>query len=221
MTTLKAFSVLLLLATTLGCSSEPDDQSTSDVATVAPAGSDGADGTDGKDGQPGAPGATGEKGEPGAPGAPGAPGEKGDKGDPGVVAVHTFQGAVSSVPPGISFVFAGPTTGTIKLTQGQHLTGTATASLGLPAGAASATIAIDLCYRAAEGGPTREFHPSTFIDHRISATRESVTAVGSVVPGAGEWIVGMCVRNADGAGNPNVAAVSNNDYVNGFVFVTN
>ena len=65
------------------------------------------------------------------------------------------------------------------------------------------------------------FHPLSFIDQRVSAARDSLTVVGSVVPGAGEWVFGMCVRNTDGAGNPNVAPVSNNDYVNGFVFVTN
>ena len=60
------------------------------------------------------------------------------------------------------------------------------------------------------------FAGNAFSIGQFTTIRSSWTAAASVVPGAGAWNVGFCVRNLGGA-----IAISNNDYVNGWVQITN
>jgi hypothetical protein len=131
------------------------------------------------------------------------------------VATGVFGGFVSALPGSSGvYVFAGPTA-TVTTAAGQRLTGAAEAPMGLGAGSAAQTANVDLCYQPNAGGALLNFSGSNYSIHRFVAERRAYTAVGSVVPGAGTWKVGMCVLNGG------AAQISDNDYVNGYVQVTN
>jgi hypothetical protein len=93
------------------------------------------------------------------------------------------------------------------------LTGSAEAPLGLNAG--TELVAIGLCYQPNAGGTIVNFVGSAYSVHQMVAERRNYSAAGSVVPGPGVWRVGMCVWHS-GANQ-----ISNNDFVNGWVMVTN
>jgi hypothetical protein len=58
------------------------------------------------------------------------------------------------------------------------------------------------------------FYGPNFIQYRFSAFRIPYTATGAVMPPVGSYLVGLCVRNYTSQ------AISNNNYVNGYVQVT-
>jgi hypothetical protein len=72
-----------------------------------------------------------------------------------------------------------------------------------------------VCYQPAGGGAMTNFAGDNFSIGQVTTTRHEWTAAATVVPGAGTWNVGFCVRN-DGP-----TSIVNNDYVNGWVMVTN
>ena len=110
------------------------------------------------------------------------------------------------------WVFVGPTAN-VTVTAAQRLTGTATSSL---AAAGNTTARIDLCYQNSGGGTVTNFSGFNYIIQTFSAVRVPYTAAGSVVPGvAATYKVGLCALNGG------VTAINNNDYVNGYVQVTN
>jgi hypothetical protein len=191
------------------------------AGAVGPTGAAGAVGAVGPTGAAGPAGIAGPAGAVGPTGAAGPAGAVGPTGATGIVTTATFAGALpASIAPGVTFGFAGPTAN-VTTTANQRITGTAVAQIGILAGGTSATAAVDLCYRAAGGATLTNFAGVNYIDHAVYAgLRYDYVASGSVIPGAGTWTVGLCVANGTGAG-PNLSALANNDYVNGWVQVTN
>jgi hypothetical protein len=121
--------------------------------------------------------------------------------------VGTISGSV------IQWVFAGPTA-TVTTLAAQKISGVANAQLGIIAGAGS--FDYDLCY-AADGSTTLvNFAGVNSATGAVSVESGQISfaAAGSVVPGAGTWQVGFCVLNAG------VAALTDNNVVNGWVIVT-
>jgi hypothetical protein len=88
--------------------------------------------------------------------------------------------------------------------------GSAEAPIGLGSGS-SQLFDYGLCYQGA--GAVTNFVGSAYSTGQISTQRESWTAAASVVPGAGTYQVGFCVRNTGST------AIGNNDYANGWVMV--
>jgi hypothetical protein len=109
------------------------------------------------------------------------------------------------------FVFAGPTATVTVATNTDRLVGSAEAPLGLTSGA-NQNMDYGLCYQTGASTVTN-FVGGAFSTGQVSTQRESWAAAASVVPGAGTYQVGFCVRN-NGPG-----AISNNDFVNGWVMV--
>ena len=164
----------------------------------------------------GPPGAKGDTGPQGPKGDTGPRGERGPTGPSGVVATVSFAGPVASIPGSSSaFVFAGPTA-TLTTATGQRLTGAAGAPLGSTASTGGQTIDYDLCYQPSGGGPVTNFVSGNYSIGVVFPERRTFIAAASVVPGAGTWKVGFCVLDS---GGPN--AVNNNDFVSGWVQVTN
>ncbi len=101
-------------------------------------------------------------------------------------------------------------------TSAQRLTGAAAAPIGL-ASAGTQSLQYGLCYQSTvAGSPLVNFVGGGYSIGSLTAQRTVVAASASVVPGAGTWNVGFCVSNYGGA-----IAISNNDFVNGWVQVTN
>ncbi len=144
-------------------------------------------------------------------------GPQGPQGPSGVVATSTFGGSIAPIASGsTAWVFAGPTVN-VTTTATQRITGAAQAPLGtLTAGTAS--FSYDLCYRAAATtNALTNFTGANASDGAVSDTtgRLSFAADASVVPGAGTWEAGYCVLNSGSI------ALDNNDFVNGWMILTN
>jgi hypothetical protein len=161
-------------------------------------------------------------GPPGSAGAPGPVGPQGPQGpagpvDPqgptGIVAPASFAGAAPNIPIDPAWVFVGPTA-VIVTEAGQRLTGVATAGLAHGTTLTWRRVDLDLCYQ--EGAqPLKNFSGVDFVSPRVEQFADSLTAAGTVVPGAGSWTVGMCIRNNG------VEALDENDRVDGWVQLTN
>ena len=174
----------------------------------------GADGATGAQGVAGATGATGAQGVAGATGAQGVAGAAGATGATGIVTTGVFYGYIGVIAgTGATYVFAGPTT-TLTTTAGQRMTGVGEAPLGLASGGPQ-TAQYGLCYQPNAGGGMSNFAGNAFSIGQFTTIRSSWTAAASVVPGAGTWNVGFCVLN----NGP--IAISNTDYVNGWVQISN
>jgi collagen type I/II/III/V/XI/XXIV/XXVII alpha len=162
----------------------------------------------------------GATGATGATGAAGAAGATGATGATGVVATAAFSGLVSSLAANAAnWVFAGPTA-TLTVAPGQRLTGAATAVLALNAGGPYTNTAFfshSLCYQTS-GGTVTSFVGFAYVDGTISTTRFDYSTAATVAPGfavSTSVTVGFCVMNQSSG------IVGNNDYVNGYVQVTN
>lgn len=189
---------------------------------AGPAGAIGATGPAGPQGQAGPQGEVGPagpQGQQGPAGPAGADGATGPAGATGVVTTRFFAGSVGSIAPSSPSVwaFAGPTSPVTTTTATQRLTGAATAQMGMNAGSPMQSGDVDLCYQANGGGTLSNFSGfSNFMTTQFfGGERRGYAATASVVPGAGSWNVGFCVRNRG------TSAISNNDFVNGWVMVTN
>ena len=197
---------------------------------AGPAGADGADGADGTDGAAGPAGPAGPAGSstgvPGADGAPGPIGPAGPAGPPGpagptgsggppgpagLVATHKISGFISPVTAAEGvWQFLG-TQATVTTTSTQRLTSAAMvpiATTGPPS-----TIKLDVCYQPGAGGAVNPFSGGAFSFVAITQTRVAQSVAGTLVPGAGTWKVGACAQTT--------TALDNNDFVNGYVQVTN
>ena len=175
----------------------------------------GAEGEQGPPGSPGPMGPQGPQGPQGVQGPPGPAGAPGPQGPTGVVAVAAFSGPVQSIAgPSSVYVFAGPVA-TVTTTALQRLTGSAVAPLGLPPGSPVSRAGVGLCFEPQPGAGVANFTGANYVLQDIFAERRSYAAAGSVVPGAGTWRVGMCVRNTGSV------PINTNDFVNGWVMVTN
>ena len=170
-------------------------------------------GARGARGPAGATGATGATGAIGATGATGATGAAGPQGPTGVVGTGAFSGDAGASIAGaaLDYLFVGPTV-SATTNANQMLVGAAEAPLGSAAGT---TFRYGLCYQPQAGGAITNFVGIDYSIGQATTTRLSYAASATVVPGAGTWNVGYCVRNT-GAN-----ALDNNDFVNGWVQVVN
>jgi hypothetical protein len=118
----------------------------------------------------------------------------------------------------------GPTT-FVTVKQGQRITGMASAILGIGGAAPATTAGVDLCFQVWKVGyPVENFHGSKYLEPRITAEPQSVSAAGSVqmlAPGESTVKVGFCVRNANKDSVMNPFPIANNDMVNAVFMVTN
>jgi collagen triple helix repeat protein/IPT/TIG domain-containing protein len=184
------------------------------VGEMGPVGPQGPAGPAGPQGVQGVPGPQGPQG------IQGAQGPQGPQGTPGIVATGAFGGFADLIAANSGvYVFIGPTatggaTATVTTTATQRLTGSAEAPLGLSA-ASSQPVRIGMCYQANAGGQINNFVGNLYSIHNMTNDRRNYSAVGSVVPGAGTWKVGMCAMNVG------TVTITNNDFVNGWVIVTN
>ncbi len=185
------------------------------TGTTGVAGPTGATGAGGATGATGAQGVAGAAGATGATGAQGVAGAAGATGATGIVTTGVFYGLVGPIAGNsTAYGFAGPTT-LVTTTAGQRMTGVGEAPLGLASGGPQVA-QYGLCYQPAAGGSLANFTAGGYSIGQFTTNRFSWTAAASVAPGAGTWNVGFCVLNNGGA-----IAISNNDYVNGWVQITN
>ena len=165
-------------------------------------------------GPQGTPGPQGPAGPQGTAGQQGPQGPQGPAGSPGIISVTGFAGPIAAISgSSVVYVFAGPTA-TVSTSSTQRLVGTAAAPLAIFGGVPQ-DFRFGLCYQSTTGGNPINFFGVSESQGQITTVRQSWTAVGTVVPGAGTWRVGFCVLNS--GSNP----INNNDDVNGWVMVTN
>ena len=175
---------------------------------TGPTGPAGSPGVTGPTGPTGATGPTGPTGDTGPTGPTGV----GVQGPSGVVATATFNGALpGSIASNANWQFVGPTAG-VTITSSQRLTGAASAVLAVSSG--TAQIDAGLCYQLGTGPLANFAGTGTYLTLTVTTTEFPVAAAASVVPGvAGTYQVGYCIRNS--------TTINSNDYVNGWVQVTN
>jgi len=103
----------------------------------------------------------------------------------------------------------------VTTTAAQRITGGGSMAIALPTGG-PINADIDLCYRqSATSNALINMTSFSYTTVQVSTLRINYPVNGSVVPGAGTWQVGPCVRNGS------ASAISANDYANGYVIVTN
>lgn len=183
---------------------------------IGPMGPEGAVGPAGPMGPTGPAGPTGANGMMGLIGPAGPTGPTGDAGPAGPVGVMSLQSwagfAGSLLDSGPDYQFAGPTV-TVTTAFGQRIVGAATAPLGKTA-AGTHSLVYGLCYRPFDGGTIVNFVGGGYTLTQLNAgERNDYSATAAVNPGPGTWTVGFCVIN-------NSYALNNNDFVNGWVFVS-
>lgn len=131
-----------------------------------------------------------------------------------MVATATFAGFFPSIAGGgTGWSFIGPTA-TVTITATQRLSGNGNAPMALGSGGPQ-SVNVSLCYQLGAGAITT-FMGSAYSIVEMTTTRFPYSQTGSVVPGvAGAYTVGYCVWNSG------ALAISDNDYVQGYVQVTN
>lgn len=184
-------------------------------------GATGPVGATGATGAAGAKGATGATGPAGANGLDGATGATGATGGTGVVKSTGWGGLINlGKPIALSggstyrFVFVGPTTTLAFTTALQRLTAMVSGSIGVTG--APATVAVDVCLRAA--GTSGDALSRTQNSQSVTLPTNvfiHVSPVTSLQPGVGSWEIGLCVASV-GAHSLNL-----NDYVSGWAQITN
>lgn len=164
----------------------------------------------------GTPGPQGPPGTDGAPGPAGPQGPQGPAGPSGAAVVAGFSGSVGAIIGNNTvYVFAGPTTQVTITSTSQRITLVAHAPLAFQAGSPVDNIRVGACYQIV-GGPVVNFVGGNYSITSLGTTKTMI-GVSATVSGLapGTYNVGMGVYN--GAAFP----VNNNDYVNGWVMVTN
>lgn len=125
--------------------------------------------------------------------------------------VQTFVGSITSIPgSSTAFVFAGATT-TVTLATSSRITGSATAMLALGS-AGTQSYDLGMCYQQGAGAVTTFL---TYLTGQMTNVRYPSVVNGSVVLPAGTYTIGFGVRNNGGS-----IAMSNNDWVNGWIMIT-
>jgi hypothetical protein len=183
------------------------------VGPTGPTGPTGAAGATGGTGPTGAIGPSGQTGSVGPTGPVGNTGAQGQTGA-GIGSTAPFQGPanVNIAGNATAYVWAGPIA-SATVPAFQKLVGAGVAALGLASGTQSFRVA--MCYRLPPAGLISPF-TSQEITVTGSATRTLYAAAGSVtLSTGGSYEAGLCVKNDGGA-----TALTNNDYVNGWVQVT-
>ena len=182
-----------------------------------PAGTNGADGAEGPTGPAGPTGATGATGPTGATGATGPigpmgpAGPTGPPGATGVVNTQKISGFISAVPAADGvWQFLG-NQAVVTTNSTQRLT--AAAMVPLATTGATPTIKLDVCYQLNTGGAINPFSGGAYALVEVTTVRTAQSVAGTVVPGTGTWRVGACAQTA--------VVLDDNDFVNGYVQVTN
>lgn len=150
------------------------------------------------------------------PGPVGPTGPQGLTGATGIVIIVSFAGFINDIAASNSnYVFTGPTA-TITITSStQRITAVANAPLGLSTGG-PAIIQSDICYQQIAGGTITGFSGANYSLVNITTNRFSygcATTITGLPPGT--YRVGFGVQNISSF------ILNNNDYVNGWVMVTN
>jgi hypothetical protein len=131
------------------------------------------------------------------------------------VTTGRISGFIAVTLPGAALQFVGGQT-VVTTSSTQRLTASAMAPIGVLAIGALGpqTIELDFCYQpATAGGPLTNFSGPQYSIVAVSPTRTAQAVVATVLPGAGTWRVGVCVITP--------VVLDNNDFVNGYVQVTN
>lgn len=161
-------------------------------------------------------GTPGPEGPPGTEGPQGPPGPEGPQGPQGVVSVTGFAGLVNSiVGNNPQYVFAGPTATITITSSSQKVTVVANAPLALQAGSPPQNVQAGACYQP-QGGTVANFVGGNFSVVTLSTTKTMV-GVSATMTGfpPGTYTVGMGILN------PGTFPANNNDYVNGWVMLSN
>jgi hypothetical protein len=140
---------------------------------------------------------------------------------PGSIAsISTFSGFIPPLDVSSNdWVFAGRTT-TVTTNTTQSLVGAAEAPLAVSSGGPQQLFAYGLCYQPSDGGTISHFFGDVSSRHsegELTSTLMSWPAAASVVPGAGTWNVGFCVR----ALRVGLEEIDRTGNVNGWVQVVN
>lgn len=127
----------------------------------------------------------------------------------------SIQGVPAATPPAATPSFVGPTVAVVT-TATQRITGTVGAAF-FQTNAAAKEMRLDLCYES--GGVLTPFStPLAVPIHRLTnAAREPISTSATVVPGAGNWNVGLCAAHI-GAGD---LVTNPGSGVMGWILVTN
>ena len=175
-------------------------------------GARGAAGTPGTAGHAGNDGATGPSGSIGLTGPQGPAGQAGMQGPTGVVTTAKISGEIQPTAAADSvWQFLGPPATVVTATSTQRLT--AAAMVPIAATLVGGLITLDLCYQPSAGGAISPFSVGNWSFVAVTLVRTSQAVAGTAVPGTGTWRVGACTQTP--------IALDNNDYVNGYVQVTN
>lgn len=175
-----------------------------------PKGATGAAGATGATGATGDAGATGATGATGTTGAAGTTGATGPQGPTGIVGTFPFAGFIGTVPISSSvFRFVGPTV-SVTVDGAQRMTGSASAVLGKTSTTLT-NIDYGLCSKLGSADP--DIFTVSYLSAQVGDPQLIYSVSSSVVRAAGTYTVGACLRTA--------TALDNNDYVNGYIQVTN
>jgi hypothetical protein len=181
---------------------------------TGPAGSVGPKGLTGPAGPPGPAGSAGPAGSVGPAGPPGPTGDPGVPGQPGIIQTQLLVGPVASIIGNSDhYVFAGAPAQVTTTVANSRVTATATAPLGLNTGTPQYAD-VGICYQTA-GGIIINFVEGQFSQQHFTTLRASYSAAATKVLAPGTYSVGMCVRNSGSS------TINNNNYVNGWVLLTN
>jgi hypothetical protein len=154
----------------------------------------------------------------GATGPPGAPGKQGDPGEPASASIAetvSFAGPVGTIAPNSGvYVFAGAPAVVTTTQTHPRVVGAGTAALGFAPGSTPSLADVGMCFQPASGGTVMNFVGGNYTEQGFAGERRPYTATATVVLAPGSFQVGLCVRNTSSK------AISNNNYVNGYVQVT-
>ena len=164
------------------------------------------------------PGPQGLTGNDGAIGATGPQGNTGATGPSGTVTIVSFNGGVGAGPFNnmTAYNFVGPTA-TITITSTtQKVYGTAVAPIALAAGLPVTDVRLGLGYKLGAAGAVTNFAGVAYAIVQLSTLRSGQPVAGYVTGlTPGTYTVGIVILNST------ANAVSNNDFVNGWVTVAN
>jgi hypothetical protein len=185
---------------------------------TGPQGPQGATGPKGATGPQGPTGPTGPQGATGATGPQGptgATGPQGPAGSDGVVTTTSFVGYAGAGPfttVGGGYVFLGPQA-LVTVGAGQKLIAAASIPISTTSGVAA--VKLGLCYQS-DSGPITNFVGGGYSVCEVGTERIAQSASAMLSgPAAGVYKIGACLEPIG------ATAINSNDFVNGWVMVTN
>lgn len=122
------------------------------------------------------------------------------------------EGAYEIFPDAGTWAFFGPVR-RITLSGSQKLAGFGSAVFGTTGG--TSRIAISLCYQKIGESPVVPFVGNNHLIADVDSMQRTFSVSGTAAPPAGTYAVGYCVINQG------KQIIGNNNYVNGWVMVTN